>query len=616
MMPRMLWPACWALWAALAAVDDIVDSPARNPAERAAGVQAWVSALDADLATGTSTDMVRRALVDTIVRWGLDAADLRASFQVLAGDVHPAPLLTWDDWRARTRGTDSAWARQILVLLDRAGLDMSFALRQGEAISRFLDGVQLIDDLADLPEDLGERPLTIPAEVLDRFPGAAEDLPQRRWTVPVQGVLAHLVAVARHWLDQPSLGVGWHPGPAILIATTSRVFGARLDAIAAAGPALLHASPEPGRITRWRLFAPARVRIGLAWKLTTLSGPPAARPRPAPPAAASPPGGQVLPPRLRADGVRAPQIAADRMPRHVAIIMDGNGRWAEQRGLPRPEGHRAGIEAVHDVVHGALEIGLSHLTLYAFSTENWKRDVGEVTRLFAMLDEELRSATYLDHGVRLRWLGYPDRLPAALVQTLRRNETASRDQHTLTLTLCVNYGGRAEILHGAAAVARSVLAGDLDPEQITEDEFACRLPLPDLPDVDLLWRTGAEQRTSNFLPWHSTYAELFFTTSLWPDVDRRDLWEAVAEYARRRRRYGAATGLPRREPRGAATGCGCFRCSNGPQWGSGPALGAGAGVTSWPFAARPAPRNSIPRASMITPPAVMPIPAPPRTSRG
>jgi undecaprenyl diphosphate synthase len=222
--------------------------------------------------------------------------------------------------------------------------------------------------------------------------------------------------------------------------------------------------------------------------------------------------------------------------------MDGNGRWAEQRGLPRPEGHRAGIEAVHDVVHGALEIGLSHLTLYAFSTENWKRDVGEVTRLFAMLDEELRSAPYLDHGVRLRWLGYPNRLPWELVQTLRRNETASRDQRTLTLTLCVNYGGRAEILHGAAAVARSVLAGDLDPEQITEGEFARRLPLPDLPDVDLLWRTGAEQRTSNFLPWHSTYAELFFTTSLWPDVDRRDLWDAVAEYARRRRRYGAATG--------------------------------------------------------------------------
>ena len=542
LMPRMLWPGCWALWAALAAVDDIIDSRTRHPAERAAEVQAWVSALDAELATGTSTDMVRRALVDTIVRWGLDVADLRASFQVLAGDLHPAPLLTWDDWRARSRGMDSAWARQILVLLDRAGVDMSVALRHGEAISRFLDGVQLVDDLADLAEDLGERPLTIPAEVLDRFPGAAEDLPRRRWTMPVQGVLAHLASMARHWVDQPSLGAGWHPGPAILLATTSRVFLARLDAIAAAGPGLLYASPEPGRITRWRLLAPARIKIALAWKLTTLSGPPAARPLPAPPGPAGPPRGQVLPPRLRADGVRAPQIAADRIPRHVAIIMDGNGRWAEQRGLPRPEGHRAGIEAVHDVVHGALEIGLSHLTLYAFSTENWKRDAGEVTRLFAMLDEELRSAPYLDHGVRLRWLGYPDRLPWELVQTLRRNETASRDQRTMTLTLCVNYGGRAEILHGAAAVARSVLAGDLDPERITEGEFARRLPLPDLPDVDLLWRTGAEQRTSNFLPWHSTYAELFFTTSLWPDVDRRDLWDAVAEYARRQRRYGAATG--------------------------------------------------------------------------
>jgi undecaprenyl diphosphate synthase len=429
-----------------------------------------------------------------------------------------------------------------MVLLDRVGVDMSFELRHGEAGARFLDGVQLVDNLADLAEDLGQQPLTIPAEVLDRFPGAAEDLPQRRWTIPVQGVLAHLVSTARQWVDQPGLGVGWHPGPATLVATTSRVFLARLDAIAAAGPGLLHASPELGRITRWRLLAPARVRIALAWKLTTLSGPPADRPLPATPAPAGPPPGQVLPPRLRADGVRAPQIAADRIPRHVAIVMDGNGRWAEQRGLPRPEGHRAGIEAVHDVVHGALEIGLPYLTLYAFSTENWKRDPHEVTQLFAMLDEELRSTPYLDHGVRLRWLGRPDRMPRELVQTLQRNETASRDQRTLTLTLCVNYGGRAEILHGAAAVARSVLAGDLDAEQITEGEFARHLPQPDLPDVDLLWRTGAEQRTSNFLPWHSTYAELFFTASLWPDVDRRDLWDAIAEYARRRRRYGAATG--------------------------------------------------------------------------
>ena len=541
LMPRMLWPGCWALWAALAAVDDIVDAGAGGPAERAAGVRAWMGALDAELAGGTSTDLVRRALVDTIVVWGLDAADLRASFRVLAGDVHGVPIVTWDDWRARARGTDSAWARQVLLLLDRAGVDMSFAVRDGEAIGRFLDGLQLVDNLADLPGDLGRGALMIPAEVLGRFPGAAEDLSRRRWTVPVQGVVAYLAGMARRWVDQPGLGTGWHPGPAILLATTSRVFLARLDAIAAAGPGLLDASPRPGRITGWRVLGPARVRIAVAWKLTTLSGPPAVRPRPAPPGPAGPPPGRVLPPRLRADGVRAPRIAAGQLPGHVAIIMDGNGRWAQQRGLPRPEGHRAGIEAVHDVVHGALEIGLSHLTLYAFSTENWKRDAGEVTRLFAMLEEELRSAPYLEHGVRLRWLGRPDRLPPELVQTLRRNETASLDQRTLTLTLCLNYGGRAEILHGAAAVARSVLAGDLDPGQITEAEFARRLPLPDLPDVDLLWRTGAEQRTSNFLPWHATYAELVFTTSPWPDVDRRDLWAAIAEYARRQRRYGAAT---------------------------------------------------------------------------
>ena len=268
---------------------------------------------------------------------------------------------------------DSAWARQILVLLDRAGVDTSFAPRHGEAISRFLDGVQLIDDLADLPADLGQRPLTIPAEVLDRFPGAAEDLPRRRWTMPVQGVLAHLVGMARRWVDQPGLGAGWHPGPAILFATASRVFLARLDAIAAAGPGLLYASPEPGRITRWRLLAPARIRIALAWKLTTLAGPPAARPLPAPPGPAGPPPGQVLPPRLRADGVRAPRIAADRIPLHVAIIMDGNGRWATQRGLPRALGHRAGVAALRRTVEGAEALNVERLTVFGFSTENWGR---------------------------------------------------------------------------------------------------------------------------------------------------------------------------------------------------------------------------------------------------
>ena len=164
--------------------------------------------------------MVRRALVDTIVRWGLDVADLRASFQVLCRRLASRPPRDLGRLAGEVARTDSAWARQILVLLDRAGVDMSFALQHGEAISRFLDGVQLIDDLVDLAEDLGQRPLTIPAEVLDRFPGAAEDLPQRRWTMPVQGVLAHLVSMARHWVDQPGLGVGWHPA-AILLETTA-----------------------------------------------------------------------------------------------------------------------------------------------------------------------------------------------------------------------------------------------------------------------------------------------------------------------------------------------------------------------------------------------------------
>jgi undecaprenyl diphosphate synthase len=227
------------------------------------------------------------------------------------------------------------------------------------------------------------------------------------------------------------------------------------------------------------------------------------------------------------------------MPAHVAVIMDGNGRWAEQRGLPRPEGHRAGTAAAHEVVYGALEIGLRHLTLYAFSTENWKRDTEEITTILEAIRRDLDEGPIRDLDVHQRWLGRPDKLPEELVQALLREERRTRNRTGLTLTVCINYGGRDEITRAAAALARTAHAGDIDPHLICEDDFARHLPHPDMPDVDLLWRTGNEQRTSNFLPWHTTYAELYFTPSYWPDVDRRDLWQAITEYSRRQRRHGA-----------------------------------------------------------------------------
>jgi undecaprenyl diphosphate synthase len=227
------------------------------------------------------------------------------------------------------------------------------------------------------------------------------------------------------------------------------------------------------------------------------------------------------------------------MPAHVAVIMDGNGRWAQQRGLPRHAGHRAGASTVREVVHGALDIGLRHLTLYTFSTENWHRDPEEVDAILGLLRDELAENPFRDLDVRLRWHGRAGRLPPDLVDLLHLRERTTRARTGLTLTMCIDYGGRDELTRTAAALAHRARAGRLEPGLIAEDDFAGHLPHPDMPDVDLLWRTGGEQRISNFLPWHTAYAELHFTPGLWPDADRRDLWQAVTAYTHRQRRHGS-----------------------------------------------------------------------------
>ncbi|WP_407547803.1 polyprenyl diphosphate synthase [Streptomyces sp. Pv4-95] len=241
------------------------------------------------------------------------------------------------------------------------------------------------------------------------------------------------------------------------------------------------------------------------------------------------------------------------MPRHVAVIMDGNGRWATDRGLPRPEGHRAGAKALIDVVHGALEIGLSHLTVYAFSTENWKRPADELHALMHEIPVTLRQLYEGDRplDVRVRWAGLPNGLPADVIETLIEAERATCDRSALTLMACVNYGGRAEITAAASKLAQAAAAGSINPGDLSEHAFSRYLHVPELPDVDLLVRTGGDLRTSNFLPWQAVYAELMVIDTRWPDIDRRDLWDAVERYASRTRRYGSIPHLP--GPRPAAS---------------------------------------------------------------
>jgi undecaprenyl diphosphate synthase len=234
------------------------------------------------------------------------------------------------------------------------------------------------------------------------------------------------------------------------------------------------------------------------------------------------------------------RIRAETIPRHVAVIMDGNGRWAERRGLDRVQGHRAGIEALRATVRAAHELGVRFLTLYAFSTENWSRPKGEVDALMGLLEHYLAAELEeLDrNGIRLRAIGRLDRLPEVTRVKLEEALERTRDNSEMTVVFALSYGGRTEIADAARKLARDVESGKLDPEQIDEKTFAAYLYDPELPDPDLLIRTGGEARVSNFLLWQIAYAELHVTEVMWPDFRKNDLVEAVLDYQQRERRYG------------------------------------------------------------------------------
>ncbi|MGZ4476344.1 MAG: isoprenyl transferase [Nocardioides sp.] len=241
-------------------------------------------------------------------------------------------------------------------------------------------------------------------------------------------------------------------------------------------------------------------------------------------------------------GATPPPIPADLVPQHVAVIMDGNGRWAKERGLPRTRGHEAGESSLFDVVEGAIELGVKAISAYAFSTENWSRSPEEVAFLMGFNRDVIRRRRDEMHelGVRVRWAGRTPRLWKSVIRELQVAEELTKDNTVCTLTMCVNYGGRAEIADASRRIAEDVAAGRLKPSKVDEKTFARYLYLPDLPDADLVWRTSGEQRLSNFMLWQAAYSEMVFTDVLWPDVDRRHLWAACETYARRDRRYGGA----------------------------------------------------------------------------
>ncbi len=234
------------------------------------------------------------------------------------------------------------------------------------------------------------------------------------------------------------------------------------------------------------------------------------------------------------------EVPRDRWPGHVAAIMDGNGRWAKQRGLPRIEGHRQGAKTVRRIVEESARLGLRQLTLYAFSHENWSRPKEEVAQLMSLYENYLidERPTLMKDNIHFRNIGRRDGLPESVLREIDQSERASAANTGLTLCLAVNYGGRQEIVDAARRLAVEAAAGKLDPAAIDEDRFAAALYTAGLSDPDLLLRTAAEMRVSNFLLWQISYAVIYVTETLWPDFAEAVLHRAIADFARRQRRFG------------------------------------------------------------------------------
>jgi undecaprenyl diphosphate synthase len=238
--------------------------------------------------------------------------------------------------------------------------------------------------------------------------------------------------------------------------------------------------------------------------------------------------------------MQATRLQPDTIPRHVAIIMDGNGRWAEQRGISRVQGHREGLEAVRAVVRAAHELGIRYLTLYAFSLENWNRPQPEVNELMRLLDHYLEAEIeeVMRNGVQVRAIGRLDRLPRAVAEKVRHSIERTADNTEMVLVFALSYGGRAEIVDAARSLLRDAELGKVDADSLDEKTFAAHLYDPEIPDPDLLIRTGAESRVSNFLLWQIAYSEIYTTDLMWPDFRKEHLVEALVDYQARERRFG------------------------------------------------------------------------------
>lgn len=232
------------------------------------------------------------------------------------------------------------------------------------------------------------------------------------------------------------------------------------------------------------------------------------------------------------------QVNKEAVPAHVAIIMDGNGRWAQLRGLPRSEGHQAGAATVHRLVEDALSLGIRYLTLYTFSTENWSRPQAEVTALMALLFDSIEEELFVKNNVSFRIIGDLEKLPDNVRERLQQCERNTANNDAMTLVLALSYSSKWEITEAVRSIAQKVKNGDIELDDVNDELISSSLSTSFMPDPDLLIRTGKEQRLSNFLLWQCAYSEFYFTEVLWPDFDKDELCKAVCDYQKRQRRYG------------------------------------------------------------------------------
>jgi undecaprenyl diphosphate synthase len=477
-LPAELRPYLHALSAFGLSSDRIADEG--EAAERGLAVARWRSATMAELRAGRSEHESRRALVDTVQRWDLDLALIEEYFDALQADCASAPVYeTYADLSCYLRGIGGVfaelWAPVLGVGGDRRGLS---------AVGELF---QLVDILEDLPIDLAAGRCYLPRADLRRLGLEVADLRRVERCAELDELMEAQLACGRELVEQAI--------PAIETAA---------------------AECQPFLQT---------VILGAQVQLDEV---------------------ELLRHRVLAEGIAPPTWAKAPLPEpgpvpdHIAVIMDGNRRWAAQRGLPVAQGHRAGERALVRTVHAALRLGVRHLTVYLFSTENWNRAGDELDDLFATMAEVVtRIAEWLHGcGVRIRWAGRRDRLDPSLASLLALFESMTSNNTALTLTLCIDYGGRDELAAAARALAAEAVAGAIRPEEIGPADLARHLYAPELPDVDLLIRTSGEQRISNFLPWQLAYAELVFDPALWPDFGVGALRRAIGDYARRRRTFG------------------------------------------------------------------------------